>query len=256
MSSKLAILNSSIGKKVLMSLTGLFLIAFLLVHLMGNLQLLKSDEGLSFNSYALFMTTNPLIKFISYGLYAFIVIHAFKGLALAYENKGKRAVKYAVDAGASNSHWTSRNMGIVGTVLLVFIVVHMSGFWYKYKFGVTPWTKYKTELVSNQTEVSDVTGEGYVISRTFYNDTHEIVIAKDLYKEVLNTYQNEFFVIFYVLCMFAVAFHLWHGFESAFQTLGINHPRYTPMIKFTGRAFSVLVSFGFAIIPLYMYFFL
>ena len=256
MSSILAVFNSGIGKKVIMSLTGIFLILFLLVHLIGNLQLMKSDEGLSFNQYAVFMTTNPLIKIISWGLYLIILFHAVKGLIMAYENKNKRTQKYAVDAGSTNSHWTSRNMGIIGTMVLVFIMVHMSGFWFKYKFGETPWTQYITEIASGQTETVDITGQGFTENRVFYTDTHEVVIAKDLYKEVLNTYKNEFFVLFYVFCMFAVGFHLWHGFESAFQSLGINHPKYTPLIKITGKAFSVLVPFGFALIPLYMYLFL
>jgi succinate dehydrogenase / fumarate reductase, cytochrome b subunit len=252
MSSILSIFNSSIGKKLLMSLTGLFLTSFLVVHLIGNLQLLKADSGFSFNAYAVFMTTNPLIKTVSWGLYAIILLHAIKGLALAVENKKTRNVKYAVDAGNSNSHWTSRNMGILGTIILAFIVVHMSDFWFSYKFGETPWKKYTIEFANpeqiNVEEISGVTKSVNIVS-----ETHQVLIAKDLYMKVKETFSNVIFVIFYVLSMFAIMFHLWHGFASAFQTLGLNHPKYNPLIRSLGIVMAVIVPLAFAIIPVYMF---
>ena len=99
-------LSSSIGKKLVMALTGLFLCSFLIVHMSGNLQLFKHDDGLAFNVYAVFMTTNPLIKTVSYGLYAFILLHAFEGLYLAKQNRQARGnQRYVVSNGKANSSW-------------------------------------------------------------------------------------------------------------------------------------------------------
>jgi succinate dehydrogenase / fumarate reductase cytochrome b subunit len=253
MSSILAIFNSSIGKKVLMSLTGLFLSLFLVIHLTGNLQLLKPDGGFAFNNYAIFMTTNPLIKTVSWGLYAIILLHAFKGLALAVANKNTRKSKYAVNGSSKNSHWTSRNMGILGTIILIFIVVHMSDFWWNYKFGETPWTKYTVEFSTGDIYVEDAAKPASGESRSYKTDTYEVLVAKDLYKKVQATFSNVLFVAFYVLCMFGLAFHLWHGFASAFQSLGVNHKKYNPLIKGLGFIISILVPIGFAIIPVIMY---
>jgi len=221
-------LTSSIGKKVIMALTGLFLISFLAVHLVGNLQLLTGDGGQAFNEYAYFMTNNPLIKFTSYGLYAFIVIHAIQGIALWLKNRAARggqgyAVKVNRVAGASKA---SVRMGALGTVILIFIIVHMVQFWAQMKIVDT---------------VPDINyaGVDYAI--------------KDLYTLVSATFGNVWFVIFYVISMIFIAFHLWHGFESSFQTLGLSHPKWTPFVKLVGRVYSVLVPLGFAIIPIWMY---
>ena len=219
-------LTSSIGRKVVMSLTGLFLIVFLVVHLLGNLQLiLAQDGGQTFNEYAYFMTHNPVIKFTSYGLYAFIIIHAIQGLLLAYYNRQARGdVRYAVKvnrtAGASKSSiW----MGSLGTVILIFIIIHMAQFWLQMKLGNTEMVTYDGEPV------------------------------KDLYTLVAAVYENPLFVIFYVVAMVFIAFHLWHGFQSAWQTLGLNHRKYTPLIKAVGYAYSVLIPLGFASIPVIMF---
>lgn len=253
MSSILAIFNSSIGKKVLMSLTGLFLTTFLVVHLAGNLQLLKDDGGYAFNSYAIFMTTNPFIKTVSWGLYAIILLHAFKGLALAVANKNSRKNKYVVNGSSKNSHWTSRNMGILGTIILAFVIVHMSDFWWNYKFGETPWTKYTVELSSGDITMESIPKPESNSSRTFKTDTQEVLVAKDLFKKVQETFSNPIFVMFYLLSMLSIAFHLWHGFGSAFQSLGANHPKYNPLIKILGVVVSVIIPIAFAVIPVLMY---
>ena len=221
-------ITSSIGQKIVMSLTGLFLITFLVVHLIGNLQLITTaDDGYAFNSYAYFMTNNPVIKVTSILLYAFIIIHAVQGLALWYYNrKARGAQRYAVKvdrtAGASKS---SIYMGSLGMVILAFIIVHMVQFWGQMHF-------------SNNIGAFEV--EGYKG-------------AKDLYALVSATYESIWMVLFYVVAMIFIAFHLWHGFRSAFQTLGLNHKKYTPLIKALGYAYSVLVPLGFAVIPIIMY---
>ncbi len=238
-----------------MALTGLFLILFLVIHLMGNLQLLKHDEGYAFNKYAWFMTSNPLIKTVSYLLYATILLHAFKGLYLVFANRKARGAKsYGSYNGNANSHWTSRNMGILGTLILAFIIGHMSDFWWEYKFGDIPWTKYETSITDESTMVTDITSENHGVHiRMGVAGDKEVFITKDLYKETVEAFEEGWLVALYLLAMAAIAFHLWHGFSSAFQTLGMNHPRWNPLINGLGKAFSVLVPLGFAIIPLYVY---
>ncbi len=142
-------LTSTIGRKLVMSLTGLFLIIFLVVHLIGNFQLLAGDNGLAFNAYAKFMTTNPLIKFTSYGLYAFILIHILMSIALSVKNKKARPVGYEKVKGSANSSFSSRNMGILGFIIFVFLVIHMRSFWYEMHWGsIQPDTAGNKDLYS------------------------------------------------------------------------------------------------------------
>lgn len=258
MSKFSAFLSSSIGKKLLMALTGLFLVSFMVAHLTGNLQLFKDDFGLSFNQYAVFMTSNPLIKTISYGLYAIILFHAFQGLYLAYQNKMARPIGYAKVA-SNNAPWYSRSMALLGTIILVFIVVHMSGFWYQYKFGSVPYTQYQVQLY-NPSDIVATEYAGEKISEKMVEivnpaDGTKTIIVKDLYKEVSTSFKQLWIVIIYVLSMVALAFHLIHGFKSAFQTLGINHPKYNGIIKFLGIwVFGLIFPILFASMPLYFYF--
>ncbi|MCF8254437.1 MAG: succinate dehydrogenase [Bacteroidia bacterium] len=255
--------SSSIGQKFIMALTGLFLCSFLVIHMVGNLQLFKADDGLAFNTYAVFMTTFPVIKFVSYVLYASIIFHAIKGLMLVSKNNKARPVKYAVQNGAANSHWTSRSMGILGTLVLVFIVIHMKNFWFEYKFGhEVGYTSYFTNIATGETGSRAMEAEykqHNKIEETMVSSPdgqqYKIVVVKDLYKEVATEFKEWWLVALYVLCMFAVAFHLYHGFQSAFQTLGINHSKYNGLIKFIGIwVFSVLIPAGFAAMPIFFFF--
>ncbi len=219
-------LTSSIGQKVVMSLTGLFLIVFLIVHLTGNLQLLAGDGGKAFNIYAEFMTTNPLIKTTSYLLYAGILLHAIQGWALWRQNRKARGPhRYAVKVNrvAGTNSFAASNMAWLGTIIFVFIVVHMYQFWLQMKLGDVQMVTYDGKEVAN------------------------------LYALVSATYENLGFVIFYVVSMIVIAYHLLHGFQSAFQTLGLNHRKYTPFIKGVGKVYAILVPLGFAIIPIIMY---
>ncbi|MEL6657549.1 MAG: succinate dehydrogenase cytochrome b subunit [Bacteroidota bacterium] len=219
-------LTSSIGRKLIMSLTGLFLILFLAVHLIGNLQLLASDGGDSFNLYAEFMTSNPLIKTISYGLYFFILLHAVQGLILWAKNRAARGGQgYAVKVNSAvNTNATiARSMGWLGTIILVFILLHMYQFWLQMKMGT----------------VDLVTIDGKQV--------------KNLYSLVSVAFEDPIYVAIYVVSMIVIAFHLWHGFQSSFQTLGVNHKKYTPFIHGLGKGYSILVPLGFAIIPILMF---
>lgn len=219
-------LTSSIGRKLTMSLTGLFLVVFLLVHLIGNLQLLIPDGGEAFNLYAKFMTSNPLIKFTSYGLYSFILLHAVQGWLLwANNRKARGGERYAVTTtrATGTQAGLAKNMGALGTVLAIFLVIHMAQFWFKMKIGDLPMQVY------------------------------DGVEVADLYSTVKATFTNIWFVLFYVIAMFFVGMHLMHGFQSAFQSLGLNHRKYTPFIKLVGNAYSILIPLGFAIIPIVFY---
>jgi succinate dehydrogenase / fumarate reductase cytochrome b subunit len=220
----LDLFSSSIGRKVVMALTGLFIILFLTVHLIGNLQLLKDDGGEAFNVYAYFMTHNPLIKMVSYVNYAFFLFHIGWALMLTVKNRQARGTEgYAVTSSKS-SIWSARNMGILGTIILVFLVIHMKDFWGQMHFGEMPTKTY---------------GDNEV---------------KDLFTVVGSAFTQWWYVALYCISMIAIAFHLWHGFESAFQTLGLNHMKYNPVISFVGKAFSIVVPALFALIPIVMFF--
>lgn len=218
------LLTSSIGQKLVMSLTGLFLCSFLLIHLVGNLQLLYNDGGQAFNKYAYFMTNNPVIKTVSYGLYAFILLHAIQGFLLAFKNKKAKGSKYAVRTN-SNGSWASKNMALLGTLVLFFILIHMGDFWWNMK-----------------------------MDRLAYVSYDGGVEVKDLYAKVYATFNVWWLVLIYLVGLLALAVHLLHGFSSAFQTLGLRHKKYTPIIKFVGYIFSILIPIGFAIIPIAVFF--
>ncbi|MFT5166513.1 MAG: succinate dehydrogenase / fumarate reductase cytochrome b subunit [Saprospiraceae bacterium] len=215
-------LTSSIGRKLIMSLTGLFLVLFLVVHLAGNLQLLLDDGGNAFNGYAYLMTHNPLIKIISYGNYFFIVLHAIQGILIALANRKAKGTKYAVSTSASAS-WSSKNMALLGTLIFAFICIHMGDFWYRMHFDA---------------QMAMVTVDGF---------DHPV---KDLYARVTSSFSIWWLVIIYLIGMAVLSFHLWHGFQSAFQTLGINHKKYTPAIHSLGKLFALVIPIGFAIIPI------
>lgn len=217
-----SLLSSTLGRKLLMALTGLFLIIFLVVHLAGNLQLLKHDDGRAFNIYAQFMTTNPLIMTVSYVNYACILLHVIWAIILTRRNRAARGVQgYAVSD--NSSHWTSRNMGILGTFILIFLVIHLKGFWYEMHWGG--------------------------IATANYDGTE----YKNLYAVVDAAYNEWWYVAIYVVSMVLLAFHLYHGFGSAFQTLGWNHVKYNPIIRFVGVAFAIIVPALFALIPIVMF---
>lgn len=238
-----------------MALTGLFLCTFLIVHLIGNLQLFNNDNGMAFNKYAVFMTGNPLIKTISYGLYAIILFHALWGLYLVSENKKARPVAYAMVDGKANSHWTSRWMGVLGTLILVFIVMHMNKFWAEYKFGTVPFAHYSRNMATGQLDFEPIKELKMAGKMEVFNDgMNEHIIVKDLYTMVKEGFKEWWIVLFHVLGMFAISFHLVHGFKSAFQTLGWNHSKYNGLINFLGVwVFGIIIPILFAAMPIYFF---
>jgi len=133
MSWIIKMLTSTLGKKLLMSMTGLFLISFLTIHLIGNLAIFSNDGGLAFNTYAAFMSTNPLIGTVSYLLYAGIILHVVIAIILYFTNSSARPVKYKVQKAKENSSWESRSMTLLGVLILAFILLHLKDFWWQYK---------------------------------------------------------------------------------------------------------------------------
>ena len=217
-------LSSSLGKKLLMAATGLFLVLFLTGHLLGNMLLFREDGGKAFNEYAKFMTTTPLVKVLSYLTYFSILFHVIYSVVLTRVNRKARPVGYNLTRRNENSPWTSRNMGILGALILIFIVIHLKSFWWEMHYGSVPLVEYE--------------GGGQI---------------KNLYVIVVEAFSQLWYVALYVVSMGVLAFHLSHGFQSAFQTLGLSHPKYTPFIKKVGMGYAILVPLLFALMPIYMY---
>lgn len=256
MSESKGLIKSHIVKKYWMAFTGLFLCLFLTGHLAGNLQLFMDGYAgqLQFNEYAVFMTTNPAVKLLSYVTYLSIIFHAIDGLVITLANRKARPDGYAYSKPEKNSMWSSRNMGILGTIILVYIVVHMQNFWYEYKFGETPFMMSEdgsSPLLQDGTAVKggEITTEGSI---TLAGETVGTAM-RDLYTIVMEGFTNPILVVFYVLAMAALGFHLFHGFQSAFQSIGLRNKKYTPIIKKAGYAFAVIVPSLFAIIPIYLF---
>lgn len=222
-------LLSSLGKKLIMSLTGLFLCLFLVVHMLGNLQLfLPSPEGMPdgyvFNMYAYHMTHNPLIKVISYGNYFFIILHAIQGILITmYNRKAKGGSYQGKEVSDTEARIASRNMRNLGLLIFVFIGLHMWQFWAQMHFFDMP-------------VMEGVTEEGEAI--------------KDLYKIVGEAFSNPLNVLFYLVSLAGLAVHLWHGFWSAFQTMGLNNKKYSPIIRAVALGYAILIPLGFASMPI------
>lgn len=273
--AKSAILKSSLAKKYWMALTGLFLCLFLVGHLAGNLQLIFSD-ALHFNEYALFMTTNPVVKLLSYLTYISILFHAVDGIMLTVQNRKARPIRYAKENSSANSAWASRNMAVLGTLILVFIVTHMVNFWAVMHFDKNmPLQTIHITYQGQEMDMYVTTNDGKYIPTDLSNTGLEIRNHKEFYDAAANLKMAEgikdlhkitfaFFkdtkygliaTILYVIAMFVLAFHLLHGFASAFQSLGANNPKYNGLIKGFGKGFAVIVPLLFAIIPVYIHFF-
>lgn len=213
---------STIGSKVVLAVTGVALALFLPVHLLGNFLLFSGAAA--FNQYSHKLTSIPvLVPIIEMGLVALFVIHSTRAVATYLRNRGARGNGYAVKrwaGGRSRKSWASTTMIISGLTLAVFVPVHLLQF----KYG------------------------------SYYDTVIDGVPVRDIYRTVYELFQNPLIVVFYLLCMTIVGSHLYHGFASAFQSLGVTHPRYArPVLNF-GRLFAVVIGGGFFILPLYMFF--
>ena len=214
--------SSTLFRKTLVALSGLFLTLFLIGHLIGNLQLFIPGEmgQKQFNQYALFMTSNPVVKILSYVTYVSILLHIIVTLFLTVQSKRARNIEYAESSGNSNSKWESRNMAILGTFIMIFLIIHLKSFWYEMHFGeisMDPWGN------------------------------------RDLHSVTIIAFEQLWYVIFYVLSMIVLALHLNHGVESAFQTLGVKTRLYRSTIHKAVHFFSFVIPALFASIPIYIF---
>jgi len=218
------ILTSSIGKKLMMSLAGLFLVVFLLIHLGINLSLILADSREPFNKAAHFMGTNVIIKVMEIVLFGGLLLHMLYGVIVQIQNWVARPRRYKKE-NYSQTSFFSKFMIHTAVIITVFLVIHLFDFYLKAKVF---------------DEVPSVVYDG--------KDYHDLGIL------VVEKFKIGGVVIFYIACFLLLGFHLLHGFQSAFQSLGLNHEVYTPVIKVLGVIYTVLVTAGFILIPVYIYF--
>jgi succinate dehydrogenase / fumarate reductase cytochrome b subunit len=211
--------SSTIGSKQLMGLTGLGLCLFLLLHMAGNVLILVGPEA--FNMYGHKIITNPLLYIAEVGLVAIFLVHVFKAAVVTLLNKSARPQKYAVRSNREKkTSLASRTLGFQGIIILVFIILHLATF----KYGA------------------------------HYTTSYNGVEVRDLYRLVLEVFRKPGYVIWYTIALIILSLHLGHGFYSCFQSLGLNHPKYTPALKTMGYLYDFAVTAGFIILPVYVYF--
>jgi succinate dehydrogenase / fumarate reductase cytochrome b subunit len=228
MSAK-SMFTSSVGKKLVMAFTGIFLILFLVVHAGLNACIWANDKGLMFNKAAHFMGSFVVPRVLEIGLFVGIFLHIIQGYMLTLENRSKRSVGYAVNY-SKGSKWYSRSMALLGTLLLMFLVMHIYHFWTPSRLGGIAGIKSLTVFDKNGVE--------------YHN----------LYAEMKLVFENVYVVILYVLACGSLAYHLAHGFQSAFKTIGIHNKRYHAMISSIGYGFAILIPLVFALMPISFYF--
>jgi succinate dehydrogenase / fumarate reductase, cytochrome b subunit len=207
--------TSSIGKKILMALTGFFLIIYLIVHASLNSLIFVNDGGETFNRAAYFMLHNYFVRFLEIGLFAVFVLHIIQGLLLWQQNKAARKIGYKKQNYPREIKWYSRYMGWLGTFILLFLVMHLYHFW----------ASTKNELYFH----------GPVVN---------------LYQEMKTVFTNPIWFVLYMIGLASLLFHLLQGFQSAFQTFGINHRRWINIIKGIGVIYSVVICLLFALMPI------
>lgn len=211
MNTLLTLYTSSIGKKFMMGATGILLSLFLVVHVGGNLLLFVGKDA--FDLYASTLPKVPLIPVIEALLFALFLFHIFMGTMLWLRNRQARPQKYEVTRQGDNSTLTSRIMFLTGSFVFIFLVIHLRSFWYPVKIG----------------------GEEH----------------GSMYELVKGAFSDPVYGLFYVAAMILLAFHLHHGFQSAFQTFGIKGKRYEPLIRVIAAIFWLLIPLAFALMPVY-----
>ncbi len=216
--------TSSVGKKLTMALSGIFLVVFLLVHAGLNACIWANDNGEMFNAAAHYMGHHWAIRLLEVGLFAFFIIHIIQGLKLEAQNRSKRGqVAYAVKLGNRGSKWYSRSMGILGILILFFLVAHLAHFW-----------------------VPTRANQGWI-------GLQEIE-PHNPFQEMKTVFSSPLWVSVYVLGVVALFWHLVHGIQSAFRTLGVTNQKHIGMLTCAGWAFAVVVCVAFIVMPFSFYF--
>ncbi|MEY4066562.1 MAG: hypothetical protein RIR26_2770 [Pseudomonadota bacterium] len=212
-------LSSTIGRKYIMSISGLVWTLFVLTHMLGNLLIFAGPD--TYNAYSYKLISNPLIYLAEAALVIFIGAHASTGISLKMRNLRTKPALYAVTPkSAKGASLSSKSMIWSGSITLVFLILHLVTF----KYGA------------------------------FYETTVDGTAMRDVYKLVVECFAQPGYVVWYSFCLILVGLHLYHGVSSSFQTLGLNHPKFNNAIKGFGWAYSVVVAAGFLAVPLYVFF--
>ncbi|HIP49074.1 MAG TPA: succinate dehydrogenase cytochrome b subunit [Lutibacter sp.] len=227
MAFKLGLFKTSVARKNVMAITGLFTAFFLIIHLAGNLILILPDSMFPiefwgnvanqhdmYNAYSHFLVHFWPISIVAYILYAGLALHVVDAIIITLTNHKAKGEKY-VKTDNSTSTWYSRNMGILGTIIGIFIVIHMGQFWLKYKVLGT---------------------------------------EHDLYDLVVRTFKLTWVVVLYEIGIIALGFHLVHGFTSAHRSLGMYPKSWMKILKYIGVCFGIGMAVLYGIIPLIIYF--
>lgn len=218
--------TSSVGKKFVMGFTGIFLILFLIVHVGLNACIWAMDDGQMFNIAAHFMGSTVVMRVLEIGLFLGFILHIVQAYVLEQQNRKKRGVTYQVPMGNKGSKWYSRYMGWLGTFVLLFLVIHIKQFWIPSRFDMP----------------------------VEYSQTYNGVEVHDLFRLMQDTFKDHLWVVIvYLVGCLALAYHLMHGFQSAFRSLGVSNSRYLKLINGIGVGFAIIVPLAFAMMPISMY---
>ena len=220
--------TSSVGKKLVMSITGLSLILFLIVHVTVNACMwavifYPDDNGEVFNKAAAFLGQTLIPRILEIGLFLFFILHIVQGYVLEAKNLGKRSIGYEVKMGSTGSKWYKKSMGLLGTLIFLFLIVHLADFWVPSRFG----------------GLDEVSYDG----KEYHN----------LYGKMIDVFQNPWIDILYIIGCISLAYHLIHGFQSSFRTLGVSNKKYLNILTTTGYAFAIIVSLLFIMMPVSAY---
>lgn len=218
--------KSSVGRKILMALSGFFLLLFLFQHFIINLLSVFSADA--FNNVSLFMGTNPIVQFIVQPILVFgIIFHLIMGITLELKNKSARPIQYAMNKPSENASWMSRNMIVTGIMVMLFLGLHFYDFWIP---------EIKTKYI--EANMSGLNENG----------------GLRFHEELLHKFSDPIRIGLYVLSFVFLSLHLTHGFQSAFQSVGFNHKKYTPCVKTLGKLYAIGIPLGFILIALYHFF--
>lgn len=221
--------TSPVGRKIVMALTGIFLITFLMVHVGLNACIFAdwvdaNDNGEMFNKAAHFMGSTIITRILEGVLFIGFIIHIIQGYVIEAKNRARRGQGYRIGLGSRGSTWMSRSMALLGTLIFMFLVLHISKFW---------WSSRVTQ------DLSEVTYNG--------------VKMHNLFLRMYDVFQNPVIVVIYIISVLALGFHLWHGFHSSFRSMGVHNKKYLSLLKGLGYGFTVLVCVMFALMPVSMY---
>src|SRR4029078_11300513 len=223
--------TSSVGKKFVMAVTGLSLILFLIVHVTVNacmwaVVFVPGDNGEVFNKAAHWLRQTLVPRLLEIGLFVFFIIHIIQGYVLEVQNRRRRGIGYKVPMGSEGSTWYRKSMGLLGTLVFLFLIVHIADFWIPSRFGGLDEVMY-----------DDSPGKAY----------------HNLYGKMAIVFQNPWIVVLYIIGCISLAWHLIHGFQSSFRTLGVSNKKYLAILNGTGWIFSIIVCLLFAMMPISMY---